>query len=165
MPYLICVWRILFTICSYSAVTSVASASSLDLTSLSSSLAASSPQTPGSGNLSHNTTESFRCRRGIVDSELGDNITSHITLTPWFNSVFVLFPHNLLPPPFLRQSRTMNELMNNLFSWNLDFFLQSVFLSLDIQTLKSCRNVCEDWKDFIDTRVWGCQKYKVPLIR
>ena len=155
MPYLICVWRIVFIICSYSAVTSIASASSLCLSSLLSS------QTPG--NLSHNRTESFR--RRIEESELGDNITSHITLTPWFNSVFVLFPHNLLPPPFLRQSRTMNELMNNLFSWNLDFFLQSVFLSLDIQTLKSCRNVCEDWRDFIDARVWGCQKYKVPLIR
>lgn len=164
MPYLICFWRIvLLIICSYSAVTSVASASSLGQSSLSSSLAASS-QTPG--NLSQNRTESFR--RRILDSELGDNIASHIALAraSWFNfSVFVLFPHNLLPPPVLRQSRTMNELMNNLFSWNLDFFLQSVFLNLDIQTLKSCRNVCEDWKDFIDARVWGCQKYKVPLIR
>ena len=81
-----CVWRIvLFIICSYSAVTSIASASSLCLSSLLSS------QTPG--NLSHNRTESFR--RRIEESELGDNITS-----PWFNSVFVLFPHNhnLLPP-------------------------------------------------------------------
>ena len=37
--------------------------------------------------------------------------------------------------------------------------------SLDTQTLKSCRNVSPDWKDFIDARVWGCHKYKVPIIR
>jgi len=55
--------------------------------------------------------------------------------------------------------------MNNLFVWGQDFFLQSVFLSLDTSSLKSCRNVCVDWKDFIDARVWGCRKYKQSLIR
>ena len=152
MPYLICFWRIVFIICSHSAVTSIASASSLGLSSVSSS------QTPG--NLSHNRTESFR--RRIVDIELGDNITSHSLLI--LDSTPSLFCFGTISTCY-RQSRTMNELMNNLFSWNLDFFLRSIFLSLDTHTLKSCRNVCEDWKDFIDARVWGCQKYKVPLIR
>ena len=140
----------MFIICSYSAVTSIASVSSLCLSSLLSS------QTPG--NLSHNRTESFR--RRIVDIELGDNITSHSLL----DSTPSLFCFRTITTCY-RQLRTMNELMNNLFSWNLDFFLRSVFLSLDTHTLKSCRNVCEDWRDFIDARVWGCQKYKVPLIR
>ena len=110
MSYLICFRRIVFIICSYSAVTSVASASALGQSSLSSSLAASS-QTPG--NLSHNRTESFRRRR--LDSELGDNIASHITLALTLldstsPSLFCfLTTCYRLPPPTVEDNERANE--------------------------------------------------------
>ena len=74
----------------------------------------------------------------------------------------------------------MNELMNNLFHWDQHFFLQSVFLryyfqyfivnawyffSLDSTSLRRCREVCLEWKLFIDARVWGCGKYKSMILR
>ena len=98
-------WRIvLFIICSYSAVTSIASALSLCLSSLPSS------QTPG--NLSHNRTESFRRRR--LDSELGDNIASHLhsltLLDSTSPSLFCfLTTCYRLPPPTVEDNERANE--------------------------------------------------------
>ena len=31
--------------------------------------------------------------------------------------------------------------------------------------MKTCRDVCNEWKQFIDARVWGCHKYKSTIIR
>ena len=88
MPYLICVWRIvLFIICSYSAVTSIASASSLGLSSL----------------LSDSRQPQSQQNRKLPTADWGEWTRRQHYITPappWFNSVFVLFPHNhnLLPP-------------------------------------------------------------------
>ena len=36
---------------------------------------------------------------------------------------------------------------------------------LDTASLKRCRSVSEEWRDFIDVRVWGCELYKPNIIR
>ena len=110
----------LVIISSYSAVTSVASVSSLAPTIIAGSLRSllSVCRQPQS---QQKAADGWRW---IVNSET----TLHHPRS-FSNSVFVLF---LTTCYRLRQSRTMNELMNNLFSWNQDFFLQSVFLRFEL---------------------------------
>ena len=36
---------------------------------------------------------------------------------------------------------------------------------LDTASLKRCRSVSEEWRHFIDLRVWGCPRYKPNIIR
>ena len=54
--------------------------------------------------------------------------------------------------------------MKELFMWDQDLFLQNIFLYLDTSSLRRCRQVSKVWKDFIDSRVFGCKRLKPRLI-
>ena len=49
---------------------------------------------------------------------------------------------------------TYPDIFKKLFSFNLDEFLQGVFLYLDPASLKNCRCVCRQWNGFINRRLW-----------
>jgi len=47
-----------------------------------------------------------------------------------------------------------HNIFYNLFHFNCDLFLQSVFLLLDPASIKKCRSVCKQWDGFIKRRLW-----------
>ena len=51
-------------------------------------------------------------------------------------------------------------LMSSLFLHDQDWPLQNIFLSLDTASLRVCRDVCREWRTFIDRRVMGCTRYR-----
>ena len=54
---------------------------------------------------------------------------------------------------------------SSLFARDLDFPLQSIFLSLDPVSLKNSRLVNKQWNYFIKHRVWGTKKDSEPNSR
>ena len=58
----------------------------------------------------------------------------------------------------------MSNLMSELFKWDQDVFLQNLFISLDTNTLRNCREVSILWREFIDRRVWSCERLKNGLL-
>jgi len=54
--------------------------------------------------------------------------------------------------------------MSELFKWDQDVFLQNLFISLDTNTLRNCREVSILWREFIDRRVWSCERLKAGLL-
>ena len=58
----------------------------------------------------------------------------------------------------------MTDIISELIKWDQEIFLQNVFLFLDMNSLGKCREVAPHWRDFIDQRVWGCQKLRMRLL-
>ena len=52
------------------------------------------------------------------------------------------------------------DLMSSLFLYDYDWPLQNIFLSLDTASLRVSRDVCRQWRIFIDRRVIGCTRYR-----
>ena len=52
------------------------------------------------------------------------------------------------------------DLMSSLFLQDHDWPLQNIFLSLDTASLRVSRDVCRQWRIFIDRRVMGCTRYR-----
>ena len=54
--------------------------------------------------------------------------------------------------------------MSELFKWDQDIFLQNIFISVDMSTLRRCSLVSKLWREFIDRRVWGCARLRPRLV-
>ena len=54
----------------------------------------------------------------------------------------------------MEDKETSCEVINQLFSYDLDEILQKIFLQLSPLDLKVCRSVCWQWSVFIKTRLW-----------
>ena len=46
------------------------------------------------------------------------------------------------------------DIISKAFQWDCDLVLQKVFLYLDPYSLKSSRQVCREWNNFIRNRLW-----------
>ena len=55
------------------------------------------------------------------------------------------------------------EIINQLFSYDLDEILQMIFLHLSPPDLKVCRSVCWQWSVFIKTRLWESKPARLQL--
>ena len=56
------------------------------------------------------------------------------------------------------------DIISQAFRWDCDLVLQKVFLCLDPHSLKSCRQVCREWNEFIMRRLWR-SPYGIGKIR
>jgi len=59
----------------------------------------------------------------------------------------------------------MDVSYSSLFARDMDFPIQSIYLSLDPVSLKNSRLVCTQWDEFIKRRVWGTPKGSQPNLR
>jgi len=69
----------------------------------------------------------------------------------------------------MADKETTSEIINQLFSYDLDEVLQKIFLQLSPHDLKMCRSVCWQWSVFIKTRLWESkparQQLRARLVR
>ena len=52
---------------------------------------------------------------------------------------------------------------SKLFSMGLEKIIQNIFLHLDPKSLKNSKLTCNQWKEFIDQRIWRNQTTKKIL--
>ena len=50
----------------------------------------------------------------------------------------------------------MADLISELIKWNQEIFLRTLFLSLDLSSLRNCKKVSHTWRYFLAERVLGC---------
>ena len=60
-------------------------------------------------------------------------------------------------------NQDVNVIIENLFDLGLEEVLQKVFLYLDPKSLKNCKIVCSQWREFIDRRIWKSKSAKHQL--
>ena len=58
----------------------------------------------------------------------------------------------------------MSDLMSELFKWDQDVFLQNLFISLDTNTLRNCREVSILWRGVYLAVCWK-DLLRYPLVR
>eukprot|EP00092_Neocalanus_flemingeri_P108894 GFUD01139879.1.p1 GENE.GFUD01139879.1~~GFUD01139879.1.p1 ORF type:complete len:172 (-),score=43.30 GFUD01139879.1:129-644(-) len=55
------------------------------------------------------------------------------------------------------------DIFKQLFAFNLDEFLQGMFLYLDPASLKNCQCVSKEWKSYIERRLWNSRVARKKL--
>lgn len=63
----------------------------------------------------------------------------------------------------MENKEATSEIINQLFSHDLDEILQKIFLQLPPLDLKICRSVCRQWSVFIKTRLWESKPARQQL--
>ena len=58
----------------------------------------------------------------------------------------------------------MVDLITELINWDQEIFLRTLFLSLDLSSLRNCKMVSHTWRYFLSERVLGCAGLRSVLV-